>query len=270
VVAEARADFDTLVQALTRYNEPWPVPASMGACIVTGYNNWGRILELRRRWQGIDPDRRSPATWPARLRELAEQPQLYQDRFILLSSGPYSGVPAAALGLDEATWKRQSLTIRLEHECTHYFTSQVLGAMNNALADELIADYMGIVATGAGYRADWFLRFMGLEAFPRYREGGRMDIYRGEPRLSDGAFTVLQHAVRQAAHNLQRIDELRAALPGPALDDDGQGKARVILALARLGLEGLAAPGAAGRFADLLRQREVGPAPFGLSLPATA
>jgi hypothetical protein len=78
--------------------------------------------------------------------------------------------------------------------------------MQNNLLDELIADYRGIVAATGGYRADWFLRFMGLESLDNYRESGRLQNYRGEPPLSDGAFRVLQALVTDAALNLERFD----------------------------------------------------------------
>ena len=38
IVAGARPDFESLVQAITHRNEPTPVPASMGACLVAGFN----------------------------------------------------------------------------------------------------------------------------------------------------------------------------------------------------------------------------------------
>jgi hypothetical protein len=233
IVADARADFELLFQALTRRNEPRAVPASMGACIVSGYNNWDRIGQLKRRWEQAPPAERACADWDSAFAEIVRQPSLYQDRFVLLSSGPYSGVAAAELGLAEEDWNRRSLTIRLEHECTHYFTRQVLGSMRNALADELVADYMGIVASEGRYRADWFLRFVGLEG-SGYRPGGRLENYRGNPPLSDGAFAVLQAAVRRAAENLERLDQRRRG--GRWSDAD---KARTIIALSRPGLEGL-------------------------------
>ena len=39
--------------------------------------------------------------------------ELYQDRFILLSDGPYSAVPAADLGLDDAEWRRRIDSLRV-------------------------------------------------------------------------------------------------------------------------------------------------------------
>ncbi len=244
-----RDDFVKLVQALTRRNEPLPVPAAMGACIVSGYNDWGRIEALRRDWeQGREADP-SLAPWSDRFKELARQPALFQARFILLSSGAYSAVAAEQVGLSSAEWERKSAIIRREHECTHYFTRRVLGSMRNAPGDEIIADYMGLVESEGRYRADWFLRFMGLEEFPRYRTGGRLESYRGDPPLSEGAFSVMQSTVKRAAHNLEVIDAIRMERGGLWTV---AAKARLIIALARLGLEGLAAAGAGERFVRVL------------------
>jgi hypothetical protein len=75
------------------------------------------------------------------------------------------------------------------------------------MIDELIADYRGIVAALGYYRSDWFLHFIGLESFPAYRKGGRLENYRGEPVLSDSAFKILQILVKKAAENLDRFDK---------------------------------------------------------------
>lgn len=201
-----RDDFVTLVQALTMRNEPKPVPASMGACMVAGFNNWDRIHQYRKQWSTQNPANCSEASWAEEFQRLLPQKELYQDRFIILSDGPYSDVSASNIGLSEPEWRRLSLTIRLEHECTHYFTRRLFDSMRNNLLDELIADYRGIVAATGYYRADWFLRFLGLESFPDYREGGRLQNYRGQPPLSDGAFKILQALVKAAAENLEHFD----------------------------------------------------------------
>lgn len=84
-------------------------------------------------------------------------------RFIILSAKPYSNVPASELGLpDEAEWWERSMQLRRGHECTHYFTEQTYGITNNILHDEIMADFMGIYETFGFYKAEWFLRFMGL------------------------------------------------------------------------------------------------------------
>jgi len=142
---------------------------------------------------------------------LIPRKELYQDRFIILSDGPYSAVPAEAIGLTEQEWRRASLIIRREHECAHYFTLRMYSAMRNNILDELIADYMGIVAAAGQYEAHWFLRFLGLENFPHYRRGGRLENYRGAPPLTDGAFRILQVLVKNAAENLEKFDRKHAA-----------------------------------------------------------
>ena len=235
LVAPRRADFEALVRALTKRNEPVPLPPSMGACMVGGYNNWGRVAELRRAWEAGEVDADGAGDWAAAFAVLRARRELYQDRFVLLSTGAYSGVPAEAMELEPGEWSRASLTIRLEHECAHYFTRRVLGSMRNNLLDELLADYAGIVAAAGRYRADWFLRFCGLEG-EGCRAGGRLWNYRGDPPLSDAAFAVLQRLVRAAAGELERYD---AGLPPPARTPEG--RARVLLALAGLTLEQIAA-----------------------------
>ncbi len=201
-----REDFVSLVQALTMRNEPKPIPASMGACMVAGFNNWDRIRQYRQQWEDKNPFNCSESSWAEEFGRLIPHKELYQDRLIILSNGPYSDVPASEMGLSESEWQKLSLTIRLEHECTHYFTRRLFDSMRNNLLDELIADYRGIVAATGHYRADWFLRFLGLESFPNYREGGRLQNYRGQPPLSDGAFKILQALVKTAVENLERFD----------------------------------------------------------------
>jgi uncharacterized protein DUF7005 len=243
VLAEARADFEALVQAITTRNEPVPVPLSMGACMVAGYNNWERVAARRRAFEAQHPEDWTGEGWAAAFRELVPHRELYQDRFMLLSSGHYSSTPAAALGLTDAAWSQASVRLRLEHECTHYVTRQAFGAMRKSLLDELVADYVGLREATGGFVPAHFLRFMGLEGFPRRRADGRLSNYRGDPPLSDGAFQVLPSVVKLAAENLGAVD------PAPALGGFGvEEKARIITALMRVGLEGLAS----GRAPELL------------------
>ena len=255
IVAACRDDFVSLVQALIYRNEPREVPASMGAAMVSGSNNWERVAAHRAAWS-----RRTGSTgataWRAEFARLRARPEHYQDRFIVLQQGSYSAVSAAGMGLSEQRWQAQSLCIRREHECAHYFTLRVLGAMHGHLLDELLADYAGIVAAAGRYRADWFLRFLGLEDYPRYRRGGRLENYRGTPPLSDGAFRVLQTVAHRAAGAVEAFDERHAeARSAP------DGRARMLLTLAALGLDALAAPDAVSRLeaawhAHPLRWRE--------------
>ncbi len=236
LVPAGRHDFVALVQALTRRNEPWPVPHSMGACMVSGYNNWDRIRRQRVAWAARVGIGATDEAWREEFRRISADKALYQDRFIIISDGPYSNVPAFDMHLPEEDWRRLSLAIRTEHESVHYFTRRILNASHNNLLDEIIADYVGIVAAIGYFRADWLLLFLGLEAANGYRRGGRLENYRGDPALSDGAFAVLQRLVRGAARSLASFDQ-RLGAEGR----DPRGRAYAVLALTRLTLEQLAA-----------------------------
>ena len=241
VLADAREDFESLVQAIVHRNEPQAIPAAMGACMLAGYNNWDRVAALRDDWERNRRGVASGETWDAAFARIVPRKDLYQDRFMLLSSGPYSAVAATSMGLDENAWRAASVRLRLEHECTHYFAREAFGAMRKSLLDELVADYMGLVEVFGDFHAERFLLFMGLES-ARYREGGRLENYRGDPPLSEGAFARLQPVVRRAARTLERM-----ALPAEIGPFGVAEKARVVTALTRVGLEGLAAEDAEGR-----------------------
>lgn len=240
LIPSGRNDFKRLVRALAMRNEPLPVPPSMGAAAVSGYNNWDRIRRLRQAFYGQQPH----GDWASEFRlRVVPRAELYRDQFLILSDGPYSNVSAAALDLEEAAWRELSVSIRLEHEATHYFTRQVLGSAGNHPTDELLADYAGVVSALGSYRADWALWFLGLEGFPAYRQGGRLQNYLGDPPVSPGSFAVLQPLVYAAVQGLEAFDHQVRADAEPALPD-------LVLAVAGLRLEELAAPDASRRLLD--------------------
>jgi hypothetical protein len=237
LIAGNRQDFVSLLRALTKRNEPEPIPDSMGSCIISGYNNWHRVAKYKQKWQSDNPEHCSESEWSLEFQHLIPQKELYQDRLMLLSPGAYSNIPAHSLELTETEWLEISLKIRLEHEATHYITRRWFGSMQNNLYDELIADYRGIVAALGYYRADWFLYFLGLESFPNYRQGGRLENYRGNPPLSEGAFKILQELVKKAAENLEQFEREYCSLPRNFAEE-----VCLLLALTKLRLEELASP----------------------------
>ena len=240
IIAPHRGDFELLVQALTKRNEPVPVPVSLGACMVSGYTNVERLRRWKEEWWSGQPFP-TESGWRRELGSSARRRAHCQDRFVIACTTPYSAVAAARLALAEARWERLSLAIRIEHESMHYFTRRVFGSMKNRLLDELIADYAGIFRATGRFRADWALRFLGLESYPEYRPGGRLECYRGDPPLSDGAFRILQHLVKRAADNLATW----SATADDATRPDGH--VRTVLALTRLTVEDLAASDAGDR-----------------------
>lgn len=236
-----RADFNKLVQALARRNEPWRVPVSIGACFINGYTNWDRVSRLLAAGEpdhpkaGYDESNRQE-----RLVRIRTQKALYQDAFVLLSSGPYSAVPADALERGGEEWERLSLIIRREHECAHYVTRRFFGVLSGRVDEELLADVAGLAAALGRYPADWALRFLARPNRPSDPPFGRLENYRTcapLPRLSDGAFAVLATLLHRAAHQLE--DAL--ATSGADLHDPRE-RTWWLLILSTLTLEELTCP----------------------------
>jgi hypothetical protein len=239
VKAGCRADFVSLVRAFSARNEPVPVPDSMGACVIAGYNNWDRLKRLRLHWPLEHPDT------PFSFERASQFKSEYQDRFLILSDGWYSGVAPELVGVPAHEWPAVSFVIRREHECAHYWTQRVLSSMKNRVLDEVLADYCGITAACSAFRPDWFLAFYGLEHFPDCRDGGRLANYRGT--LSDAAFAVMIRLVYSAAVHLE-IFSRRGELCHE------WGGLLALLTLSRFTLEELAAPAAPRMLARCLRE----------------
>jgi hypothetical protein len=246
-----RDDFVVLVQAITEKNEPVPIPASMGGVTVIGYNNWDRIYNYRTKWEAESNYDFTGDGWKKEFKYLVSQKDLYQDNFIILSSGNYSNIPAFSFGLPEDRWKYLSTIIRKEHECTHYFTRHILSSARNRLLDELIADYMGITAVEKHFRSNWFLYFMGLDNFPQYKRGGRLENYLGTPPLSNGSFKILCKLAKYAAENMENIDNIFR--PGT---DNRYKRTDILLALTYLTIEELASHDAVLLFQKALKRTE--------------
>ncbi|MEM9823984.1 MAG: hypothetical protein AAF985_23065, partial [Bacteroidota bacterium] len=165
-------DFKSIVRALAHRNEPVAIPDSMGASMIKGLNNWDRIRQLQEEWSRQHPQ----GNWSDHFKAcILPHPKYYQDKLMILSEKPYSDVPAAHLGLSPEEWLILSETIRLDHECTHYFTLRYFGIMANNMHDELMADYMGICAAMGQFDLQMFLHCLGLERFPNYRSGARLE-----------------------------------------------------------------------------------------------
>lgn len=217
IVAPCRGDFETLVQALSLRNEPRPVPPAQGACLVNGLNDWERVRHYKERWIAARGSDGARGMWEREFAEFKRHRELYQDRFIIVGKGPYSGVNDAESGFGESDWLNASHRIRLEHECTHYFSLRAFGSLRHDLLEELVADFVGLVRTLGEYSLDLALRFLGLEGYPQYRSGGRLEVYCGDPPISEPTFELLQRVAWMGCQNLSRLASERASrLADPA------------------------------------------------------
>ncbi|MFZ4931645.1 DUF7005 family protein [Chryseobacterium sp. Mn2064] len=195
-------DFSTFVQCFLHKNNPVPVPQSMGAFLANGINNWARIHDLKEKWTRNNPF----GNWNTEFSQnILPHPEMYKDKIIVLSAKPYSNVPADKLGLSGAEWRAYSYTIRLEHECTHLYTLKKYGKASNNLHDELIADYIGICKAFGKYNKEWMLAFMGLEDYPQYRKGARLENYLNN-QVSEENFQDITHIIRSAIETIAHFD----------------------------------------------------------------
>ena len=196
-------DFVKLVQCFVHKNNPAPIPQSMGALLANGVNNWDRIHTLKDKWLLINP----AETWSHEFsKNILPNPGLYKDKLIVLSAKPYSNVPADRLNLTQEEWIAYSLSIRLEHECTHLYTLKRYGCACNNLHDELIADYIGIAKTIGKYDKQWMLAFMGLEDYPKYRKGARLENYLGNAAITSENFRQLTTVIKRAIETISYFD----------------------------------------------------------------
>ena len=196
---KGRHDFRILVQAILGRNEPIDVPDSMGACVVAGYNNWGRIHKLQTEFFKENP----LGNWSERFTEIRKDRALYTDEFFIISDGPYSGVSHSDLGLTAEDWSKTSSQIRLHHESFHLYCRRNYGMMQTNALDETYADYVGLMETLGRFDLRWFHLFMGLEG-EEYREGGRLQNYCQD--LSEAAFRIVCGLTRDAGRSLARLE----------------------------------------------------------------
>jgi Family of unknown function (DUF7005) len=170
---------------------------------VSGLINWDRIAAHRRAWAAAHPGA-TESQWIEEFDRLSRQKPLYQDRVVLLSTGPYSAVEAGQIGLSPDEWLERSLVIRREHEAVHYFTTRLFGRLRSHALDELLADFVGLLRAFGRYDAATALSFLGLAAWPEVRPTGRFVNYTSGV-LSDAAQVVVGGLVATAARRLQTL-----------------------------------------------------------------
>lgn len=197
-----RADFEHAIRALAYRCEPTAIPDSMGASIISGLINWEKInkhMEEYAKSGFSDTDEE--------FARFTSEKANYLDTVIILSSGPYSAISAAAMNMTQTEWLEKSVTIRKYHELTHFTSTRLYPENKNAVRDEVIADMIGLIAAFGKYDTHAARLFLGIEG-EHYRDGGRLQNYSPD---GNGA------AVMPCA--LKIIEELQAALPEKMPDD---------------------------------------------------
>ncbi len=196
-------DFKKVIQSLLYKNDPLNIPSTMGAVLINGINNWSRIHHLKKRWHKNNLF----GDWNEEFsKKILPNFDLYKDKLIILSTKYYSNVKKEKADLSDAEWLSNSLLIRLEHECTHLYTLKRYGCASNNLHDELVADYIGLAKTFGYFDKNLMLAFMGLEDYPDYRKGSRLENYLASAVFSDDDFEKLVMIIKNAIENISIFD----------------------------------------------------------------
>jgi hypothetical protein len=163
---------------------------------------------------------------------LCAHPMFQGHRVILLAKAGYSALSGESVGRGDEEWMEKSATIRLHHECCHYFTLRVLGGMKNHALDEVVADCVGQLAAFGGYSASLQRKFFGLEGKDRIAAGGRLGFY--VKILPEDAISLVCEKVNEA------LDGLEGYLAKNADIASVPRRPELIVKLATLGLPGIA------------------------------
>ena len=190
-----RRDFELVLRGLmaAKNGPKAPIPASQGAAMLTVFI-WPRI----RAHLAAFPEEEQAAEF----KRFTSVKANYTDMLVVLSRGPYSGVPASAMGLTEGEWLARSDTIRRSHELTHVICRRLYPEDVDPVRDELIADAVGLYAAFGRFDPETEKRFLGVKD-GRY-VGGRLENYTDEPEKLAG----------QVGAALDRIKQVIDAQPG--------------------------------------------------------
>lgn len=268
-----RADFEALVQAFAKRNEPLPLPAQTTTYLISGLNNWDRVRALKQAWLAQQqPQPPTPQAlsllWGQAFKQIQPQKEWYQDRFMLLQAR-LAQLPAADFGLAPAAWQALAPRIEAEHAATIYTLPRLLGYLrDDPLHTEVVAYTIGILRAAGRFEAAWL---------PRLIDGTLLQAGQpADPTAALGKLAALPAATGDAAWLARIADHIAgfvAALDGQLAQPRGYW--RLLLALDSLSLAELAQPDAAARLqqalADLDRRQDptpaAAPAPVPTAMP---
>ena len=203
-----RKDFELALRSLMAAKDGplTPIPESQGAAMLTLFN-WPRIHAHL----ALFPEEERAAEFK-RFTAVREN---YVDMLVVLSRGPYSHVPAAAVGETEEEWLGHSDTIRRFHELTHVICRRLYPGDVAPIRDELAADAVGLTAAYGRFDPEKEKLFLGIRD-GRYI-GGRLGNYTDIPEALVGAVCAALERIRAMIENQAGTEPFRLI---PALMQD--------------------------------------------------
>ena len=107
-----RQDFELFLQIMAHKCVPTEIPATQGASILDGVINWQKIRDHEKEYLAAGG---TEDGWTYEFNRFTSDKKNYRDALIVLSTGPYSAVPAAKVGMEEKEWLAASLKIGRAH-----------------------------------------------------------------------------------------------------------------------------------------------------------
>ncbi len=229
-----RSDFDKLNQSILHRSEPVKIASAVNAQLVAGFINWHRLALSRERWAENPEIVNTEHDWLKERARIAKfEKPLFQDRFLIICSHPYSGLSASDLGISrtEAEWVARSDQLRMEHEFTHYMTKRIFGVMQLNVLDELIADWAGTTDVFGTFDAALFIHMFGIKPDGNVDVSGRVHEYTVALKDEPECLSILYRLTVMAA---ERLDMLTKKYYAPAC------RHHFLMALTQMSLELLA------------------------------
>lgn len=196
-----REDFENFLR-LTAYKcRPVKIPPTTGAMALTGLINWQKIQRHQEEYTAS-----GKTDWPEERSRFLSVRENYKDMLIVISDGPYSGVPWDSTGYPAQEWLEISRKIRVFHECTHVICRRKFPELKDAIWDEVAADAIGLIGATGDYDATLASLFMGVN-----EEGyikGRLENYVGQ----EDAHMLWEISVRVYAL-IHKISTCRREMP---------------------------------------------------------
>ncbi len=209
-----REDYVTFLRIIAHRCKMVEIPGTQGASFLNGVICWGKINQHKEDFYREAREKGEPepseSQWYEEQGRFVSDKRNYTDALLVLSRGPYSGVPAKEAGIPEEQWPEDSLTIRLYHECTHFVCYRLHPGERDAVKDELVADAVGIIAAYGHFDRRMAECFLGIH--DGCYTGGRLENYTDDPSgLIPTIAGMLTHIAKTAEEN-KNMDPLELGL----------------------------------------------------------
>ncbi|MGN1405882.1 MAG: DUF7005 family protein [Erysipelotrichaceae bacterium] len=172
-----RSIFEYFIKVLAHRNEPVELPASMGASLISGINNWRKIYAHKEEYE-----QNGNTDWDEEFSRFISVKENYKDTVLIVSKGYYSAIKPECIDMDSEEWIDKSKSIRIYHEISHYISRKLFIENKEALRDEIVADAMGFIAAFGYYDKALAEIVLGIEK-EELNRNGRLVNYVSEEEL---------------------------------------------------------------------------------------